>query len=109
MGSKARVRALRVRAARPRDAATVPWSMVATARVRERSTESGRAVQVDAGVAQVVIGRRTNVEMTLTTPLTVVDRGVTHEVREVRVYVDHPRALVADIRSRIESGAGTPS
>ncbi len=101
--------ALRLRTARKADAVTVPWANVAAVRVRERSTESGRALQVGDGLAQVVVGQRTNVELTLDTPLTVTDRGVTHEVREVRVYADDARALVTTVRSRLDSGAHEPS
>lgn len=97
--------ALRLRVQRHRAAVTVPWDAVASVRTRERSLESGRAVQVADGVVSVAVAKRTDVEVTLARPLTVEVDGVTHEVHEVRVGVDEPRALAELVRRRTSSGA----
>lgn len=84
---------LRVRMARRDDVATIPWSAIGGVGTRERSVESGRAVQVDGGVLLVTVGKRTNVEVRLTAPLPVAVRGVTHEVTAVRLFADDPKRV----------------
>lgn len=91
---------LRLRAARPRPAVTVPWDAVAGVRIRERSLDSGRAVQVEGRTASLPVSSRTGVELVLHRPVRVVVRGVEHEVDEVRLGVDQPRELAALVRER---------
>jgi hypothetical protein len=98
---------LRLRIARRRPALTIPWDAVAGVRVRERSLESGRAVQVHDRVACFPVSSLTTVEVALSRPLRVTVRGVPHEVDEVRLGVDEPRELAALVRARttVERGA----
>ena len=97
--------ALRLRSLRSRDAVTVPWDLVAAVRLRERTLDSGRAVQVHDRVARVTVDKRTDVELVLVRPITVEVRGVTHEVDEVHVQLDEPRAAARELRARARGGA----
>lgn len=99
---------LELRLQRHRPAVTVPWDAVDDVRVRERSVESGRALQVDDVVLAVPVDKRTTIELVLARPLAVTVRGVTTEVREVRVYVDEPREVARLARRLTASGALDP-
>lgn len=101
--------ALRVRNTHRHDTVRVPWEAVDRVGVRERSLDNGRAVQVEDGVLHVVVGSRTNLELTLKGPLEVTVRGVVHEVREVRLFADESREAVAAVRAHLTSGADRPS
>jgi hypothetical protein len=90
---------LRLRVARRRPALTIPWDAVAGVRVRERSLESGRAVQVHDRVASFPVSSLTTVEVVLAHPLRVTVRGLVHEVDEVRIGVDDPRELASLVRA----------
>jgi hypothetical protein len=92
---------LRIRNAEKQDLVTVPWTDIAAVAVRERSVSSSRRLSVteeEPEVVHVVVGFRTNVDVRLKHPLSVVVRGRSHEVHEVRVMTDDPRALVAAVR-----------
>jgi hypothetical protein len=98
--------AFRLRAQRRTDAVTVPWDAVASVRVHERSYDSSRPVQVaDDGAVAVVVGSRTSLDLVFSRPLPVAVKGETHEVTEVRVYVDEPRQVAELARSRAGGGA----
>lgn len=100
---------LRLRAMQRGDTVLVPWAAIETVRVRERSLDSSRAVQVDDGVASLVVAKMTTLELVLRPPVGIHVRGVTHEVHEVRVAVDEPRRTADLIRRRMGSGArGAP-
>ena len=105
--------ALRVRNAERRDLVTVPWDLVDSVSVRERSTESSRSPTVteEQGrpVLHVAIASRTNVDVRLSRPVPVVVRRATHQVREVRLFADDPRALAAAVWAQAGRGAGRPS
>ncbi len=100
---------LELRLQRHRPAVTVPWDAVGAVRVRERSVESGRALQVDDGVLAVPVDKRTTLELVLTRPLAVTVRGVTTEVHEVRVHVDESREAARTARRLMTSGAADPA
>jgi hypothetical protein len=82
----------------------VPWDVVASAGVRERSLERSKAVQVDASedgtVLSVVIASRTNVDLRLAQPMTVPLHSGEVTVDTIRLFADDPRALVGRLRSR---------
>lgn len=96
---------LRLRLQRRHPALVVPWHLVQSVRVRERSLESGQALQVDGAVLSVAAAKRTDLELVLSAPLAVEVGGVTHEVHEVRVGVDEPRRVAELVRRRTDSGA----
>lgn len=100
---------LELRLQRHRPAVVVPWTSVASVRVRERSLESGAALVVDpARVLSVGVAKRTSLDLALSRPLAVEVKGVTHEVDEVRVYVDDPREAAALLRELRSGGAVHP-
>ena len=101
--------ALRVRSTRRHETVTVPWDAVAGVRMRERGIDDGSELQVADGALLVGAGKRTNVELSLSRPLSVTVRGVTHEVHEVRVFADDARALATLARANLQGGAATPS
>ena len=76
----------------------VRWDDIATIRVRERSRDKSRAVQLDKAegiaVLNVVIASRTNVDITLRRPLVVPLRTGEESITEFRCYVDDARELV---------------
>jgi hypothetical protein len=86
---------------------TVPWDDIATVRVRERSRDKSRAVQLDkdegSAVLNVVIASRTNVEITLRGPIVVPLRTGEESVTEFRFYVDDARELVRRVRGYLAS------
>lgn len=96
---------LHLRLQRHATAVLVPWDAVAGVRTRERSLESGSAVVVEDRVVSVALAKRTSLELVLHRPLAVTVKGVTHEVHEVRVYVDDAREVAAMVRSRATGGA----
>ncbi|MEO9322561.1 hypothetical protein ABFT23_03670 [Nocardioides sp. C4-1] len=96
---------LRLRAQRREPALVVPWEAIDAVRTRERSLDSGGAVQVDDRTASIAVGKRTSLDLVLRRPLAVVVGDVTHEVDEVRVYVDDPRDVAARVRLQIAGGA----
>lgn len=100
---------LELRLQRHRPTVVVPWTAVASVRVRERSLESGAALVVDpARVLSFGVAKRTSLDLTLRSPLPVEVKGVTHEVDEVRVNVDDPRRVAELVRGRISGGAVHP-
>lgn len=84
---------------------TVPWDAVATIAVRERGRDKSRALQIDRDadgtVLNVVIGSRTNVDVTLGRPLVVPLRKGDESATEIRLYADDARELVSRARERI--------
>lgn len=100
---------LRVRNAEQHDLVALAWTDVASASTRERSVSSSRRLVVgteeEGEVLHVVVGSRTNVDLHLSRPLAVTVRGRTHEVHEVRVFADDPRALAAMARQRAGLGS----
>jgi hypothetical protein len=88
---------LRIRHGATTDMA-VRWDDIATIRVRERSRDKSRAVQLDKAegiaVLNVVIASRTNVDITLRRPLVVPLRTGEESITEFRCYVDDARELV---------------
>ena len=95
---------LRIRHGATTDMA-VRWDDIATIRVRERSRDKSRAVQLDrdegSAVLNVVIGSRTNVDITLRGPLVVQLRTGEESVTEFRFYVDDARELVRRVRGYV--------
>ena len=93
---------------------TVPWAAIATISVRERSRDKSRAVQLDRDkkgtVLNVVIGSRTNVNLTLRHPLVVALPKGEESVNEVRLYADDARGLVSRARehSALRQGISRP-
>ena len=94
----------------PPGATAVPY--VGGVAVRERSTGSSRSPTVteEQGrpVLHVAIASRTNVDVRLSRPLPVLVHRATHQVREVRLFADDPRALAAAVWARAGRGAGRP-
>ena len=88
---------------------TVPFDVVATVAVRERSRDTSKAVQVDrseqAVVLNVVMGSMTDVDVRLKRPLLVPVRGAEESVTEIRLYADDPRRLVAAAREHLAPAA----
>lgn len=82
----------------------VPWDAVAGVTARERHRDRSAALQVDrddrGAVLSVVMDSRTNVEVTLSRPLTFLVEGADGAVTEVRLIADDPRALVAQLREQ---------
>ena len=78
----------------------VPWDDVVAVRSRERSLDSGRARQYADGVLSIVVGSRTNVELTLARPVETTVRGEKVAATELHLFADDPRALSREIRSR---------
>jgi hypothetical protein len=95
---------LRVRHSAARDVVTVPLDLVEGVRVRERGIDEGKERQVADGVGLVGVGKRTNVEIRLRRPVAMTVAGVTHEVEEVRVFADDPRALARRLALTPEGG-----
>ena len=83
---------------------TVPWDVIATVGLRERSRDKSRALQLDrreeGAVLNVVIGSRTNVILTLHHPLAVALPTGEESVTELRLYADDARGLVSRVRGR---------
>jgi hypothetical protein len=82
---------------------TIPWDVIASVTVRERSRQGSRAVQIDetetGTTLHVVVSSRTNIDVALHRPATVtVPRGV-QTVTAVRFFADDPRSLVRRIRA----------
>lgn len=86
---------------------TVPWEEIAAIGVRERGRERSRALQVDTddegSVLNVVIASRTNVDVTLRTPLVVPLRQGDETVTRIRFLSDDARALVGRVREHLEA------
>jgi hypothetical protein len=97
---------LRIRHGATTDLA-VRWDDIATIRVRERSRDKSRAVQLDkaegSAVLNVVIASRTNVDITLRRPLVVPLRTGEESITEFRCYVDDARDLVRRARGYLAS------
>ena len=97
---------LRIRHGATTDMA-VRWDDIATIRVRERSRDKSRAVQLDKAegiaVLNVVIASRTNVDITLRRPLVVPLRTGEESITEFRCYVDDARELVRRARGYLAS------
>ncbi|MFI7425848.1 hypothetical protein ACIBPB_02555 [Micromonospora sp. NPDC049836] len=88
----------------------IPWRAVARVDARYRSLPSSRAVQYDPddpAVLNLGAGSQTAVDVVLREPLSVrLPSGPSRPVREIRIYADDPRALVA--RARRHVPADTP-
>ena len=84
---------------------TVPWDAVARVGVRERSRDKSHAIQLDQDdqrtVLNVVMGSRTNVELTLRRPLVVPLRKGDESVTEIRMYADDARGLAKRAREHL--------
>ena len=88
---------------------TVPWDVVASIGVRERSRDTSKAVQLDRGergvVLNLVMGSRTDVDVRLSRPHVVPLRGVDEAVTEIRLYADDARGLVRQAREHLAAAA----
>jgi hypothetical protein len=90
---------------------TVPWTAIAAIGVRERGRPS-KTIQLDrdeygGNVLNVVVGSRTNVDITLCEPLTLPLPDGPQTVTGLRFYADDPRRVVGARpagTSRVESG-----
>ncbi|MEV0155272.1 hypothetical protein AB0H57_16230 [Micromonospora sp. NPDC050686] len=81
---------------------TLPWSAVATVAARYRSLPSSRAVQVEDDILNISAGSQTSVDVVLCAPLQVpLPTGPSRPVREIRLYADDPKALVARARRQL--------
>lgn len=89
----------------------VPWDAIATIGVRERGRDKSRALQLDrdedGAVLNVVIGKRTNVDVTLRRPLAVPLRKGAESITELRLFADDPRDLVSRVREYLKAGEET--
>lgn len=84
---------------------TVPWDAVATIGIRERSREKSRALQLDrdehGNALNVVMGSRTNVNLTLHRPLDLALPTGHESVTQIRLYADDPRGLTSRVRKHL--------
>jgi hypothetical protein len=85
---------------------TVPWDAVADIAARQRSTPSGKTVEIeqvgDRRIGHVGVADQTNVDVRLRAPQGVPMReGLSEPVAELRLYADDPDALVAAARLRL--------
>jgi len=79
----------------------VPWDAVESVAAKRRSVESGRSLQVEAGVATIPVMKQTRVDVTLRTPVVVAGE----EVSEVRLYADSAKTFVPAARERLVPAA----
>ena len=95
----------------PATAITVPWDAIATVGVRERSRDKSNTIQVDhdghGTVLNVVVGSRTNVNVTLLRPLVVPLSKGEEPVTEIRLYADDARGLAKHVREHLASSETT--
>ena len=84
---------------------TVPWDAISKVTSRERSHDKSKTVQPDSDgsdpVLMVVVASRTNVDITLSRPLTFPVRGTDEQVTVIRLYADDPRGLVQQVRAHV--------
>lgn len=90
---------------------TVPWDAIARVGVRERSRDKSTAIQLDQDeqgtVLNVVVGSRTNVNVTLLRPLVVPLSKGEEPVTEIRLYADDARGLAKHVREHLASSETT--
>lgn len=84
---------------------TLPWDSIRSAVAHRRDMPSQRSVQVvdtDAGaILHLVQSSETSVDFVLSRPLELRLASGAVTVSQVRVHADEPRALVAEVRSRL--------
>jgi len=93
-----------VRNAERHAAVVVPWDLVASVGVRERSHDSGRRVQLGGegheGELLVPVGKITGLHLDLRAPVDVTVGGDARAVTRIVLAADEPRALAAVVRQR---------
>jgi len=83
----------------------IPWEAIESVTARRGSVPTHKSVQIerrdDGAVAHVAVLKQTKVSVVLHRPTSVKLPDETHEIAEVRLYVDDPRAFVATARERL--------
>ncbi|GAB3337250.1 hypothetical protein RMN56_08275 [Micromonospora halotolerans] len=89
----------------------VPWAAVDRVEARYRSLPSSRGVQYDPedpAVLNLGVGSQTAIDVVLREPLSVrLPKGPSEPVREIRLYADDPKALVARARRHLPATGTT--